>query len=56
MKLIVGIIHLIATEDCLQTTLIERLVVCNKWKTVYQRLYLRPNFRKYWCFFGIFSA
>lgn len=45
-ELVVGIIHLIATEDGFQTCLVERLVVGNERQPFYQRLYLSPHLGK----------
>ena len=45
-ELVVGIIHLITTEDGFQTALVERLVVGNERQSFYQRLYLSPHLGK----------
>ena len=50
----VWIIHLIYTEYGLQTTFIERFIMCHKWQPLYQRLYLRPDLREYWSILCIF--
>lgn len=46
VEFIVGIFHAILGEYRLQTTLVKRSVMSDKWKSLYQRLYLRPYFRK----------
>ena len=54
-ELVVGIIHLIATEDGLQTCLVERLVVGNERQSFYQRLYLSPHLGKHGSLLSIVS-
>ena len=49
MKLIVGIVHLIAAENGLQTALIERLVVCNQRQSGYLWLNLPPHIGEHRC-------
>ena len=56
IKLIVGIVHLIATEGCLEATLVEGLVVCHEGQSFNQWLYLRPYFREEWGRVGIVTA
>ena len=46
MELIVGIVHLINTEDGLKATLVEGLVMGNERKTGNLRLYLLPHVRE----------
>ena len=48
IKLVVGVFHLIATENCLESTLIEGTVVSNEGQPLNHRFYLRPNFREEW--------
>ena len=48
VELIVGICHPILGKGGFQTTFIKRPVVGDKWKSLYQQLYLRPYFRKGW--------
>ena len=54
-ELVVGIIHLIASEDGFQTPLVERLVVGNERQSFYQRLYLSPHLGKNGCLLSIVS-
>ena len=56
VELIVGIVHLIDVEDGFQAAFIEGLVVGHKGQASYQRLYLRPNLRKYWGFICVLPA
>ena len=53
MKFIVGIVHLITTEDSFQAAFIKRLVMGNQWKPFYHRCYPRPHLRKDGCIFRI---
>ena len=45
-ELIVGIVHPIDAKDGLEATLVEGSVVGHKGQTLYQRLYLCPDFRE----------
>ena len=56
VKLIVGVVHLIATEGSLEATLIEGTVVSNEGQTLNHGFYLRPNFREEWGRVGIVTA
>ena len=56
MELIIGIIHLIDTEDGLQTTLVEGLVVRHQWQSFDERLYLPPHFGEYRGIVRVLSA
>ena len=44
VEVVVGIVHLIDTEDGFQAALVERLVMRHKRKPRYLRLYLLPHF------------
>ena len=46
VELVVGIVHLIDTEDGFKAALIKGLVVGHKRQSLNQRLYLCPHFRK----------
>ena len=46
VEVVVGIVHLIDTEDGFQAALVERLVMRHKRKPRYLRLYLLPHFGK----------
>lgn len=56
IELIVGIIHLIDTEDGFQTTLVEWLVMSYKRQPLDERFYLRPYFREDGSLLGILTA
>ena len=45
---IIRIIHLIAAKDSLQATLIESLIMGNKWKPLNQWFNLFPYLWEYW--------
>ena len=52
-KLIVGIIHPIDVEHGFEAAFVEGPVVSHKGQTLYQRLYLCPDFRKQRSVIGI---
>ena len=56
VKLIVGVVHLIATEGSLEATLVEGLVVCHKGQSFNKWFYLSPHFREEWGRVGIVTA
>ena len=49
MKFIVGIIHLITSEDGFQTVFVKGFVMSYQRKPFYHRRYLRPYFREDGC-------
>ena len=53
VELIIGIVHLITTEDCFQARLVEGLIMGNKRQAFNHRLYLFPYFRKNRSFFCV---
>ena len=53
---IVGIVHLIHSEDSLEACLVESLVVGNKWQSFYLRLNLFPDIGEDWSFLCVFTA
>ena len=55
-ELIVGIVHPIDAEDGFEATLVEGSVVGHKGQTLYQRLYLCPDFREDGGIFCVFPA
>ena len=55
-ELIVGIVHPIDAEDGLEAALVEGSVVGHKGQTLYQRLYLCPDFREDGGIFCVFPA
>ena len=56
VEFIVGIVHLINTEDSLQATFVESLVVSYQGKSLYQRFYLRPYFTEVGGIVGVLSG
>ena len=46
MKFVIGIVHLIATEDGFQAAFVESFVVCYQRKSFYHGCYLCPYFGK----------
>ena len=56
VELIIWIVHLIATESCLEATLVERFVVCNKGQTLNHWFYLCPYFGEEWGRVGIVTT
>ena len=56
VELIIWIVHLIATESCLEATLVEGLVVCHEGQSFNKWLYLCPHFREEWGRVGIVTA
>ena len=53
---IVGVVHLIHAEDCLEACLIECLVVGYKRQSFYLWFYLFPDIRENWSFLCVFTA
>ncbi len=56
VKLIIWIVHLIATEGSLEATLVERFVVCHEGQTLNHWFYLSPYFREEWGRVGIVTT
>ena len=56
IKLIVGIVHLIYTEGCLEATLVEGFVMCHEGQSFNKWFYLSPNFREEWGRVGIVTT
>lgn len=56
VKLIVGVVHLIYTEGCLEAALVEGFVMCHEGQSFNKWLYLSPNFREEWGRVGIVTA
>ena len=55
-KLIFGIVHLIDTEGCTETSFVEGLVVGNKGKPLDEWFYLCPYFGEGGCVAGVLTA
>ncbi len=56
VKLVIRIIHLVTTEDSLQATLIECLIMGHEGKALYQWFYLFPYFWEHWSLFSILTS
>ena len=56
MEFVVGIVHLITTEDGLQTALVKGFVVGHQGQALDERFYLCPDFREDWSFFRIIAG
>jgi hypothetical protein len=56
VELVIRIVHLIATEDGFQATLIESLVMGHEGKALYQWLYLFPDNGEYGGLLGVLAC
>ena len=56
MKFVIGIVHLVATEDGFQTTLVECFIVCHQGKSFYHGGYLRPYLGKHRCIVRVLAG
>ena len=54
VKLIVGIVHLIDSENGFEAALVESLVMCHQRQSLYERLYLLPHFGEDWSVLCVF--
>ena len=53
VELVVGVVHLVATEDGLQATFVEGFVVGHEGQAFDERFYLCPYFGEYGGFLGV---